>query len=61
MSPPPPLPPPAPPPPCGLQVLPPRITMRDFEKVIMRARPTVSKDDLAIFEKFTSEFGEEAQ
>lgn len=49
------------PPPCGLQVLPPRITMRDFEKVIMRARPTVSKDDLAIFEKFTSEFGEEAQ
>lgn len=35
--------------------------MRDFEKVLMRARPTVSKNDLAIFERFTAEFGEEAQ
>mmetsp|Transcript_16391 Transcript_16391/g.40866 ORF Transcript_16391/g.40866 Transcript_16391/m.40866 type:complete len:434 (-) Transcript_16391:601-1902(-) len=42
------------------KVLPPRITQRDFEKVLMRARPTVSKSDLEIFEKFTSEFGEEA-
>jgi vacuolar protein-sorting-associated protein 4 len=33
--------------------------MRDFEKVLLRARPTVSKSDLGIYEKFTSEFGEE--
>ena len=42
------------------KVLPPRITMRDFEKVLPRARPTVGKSDLEIFEKFTAEFGEEA-
>ncbi len=42
------------------KVLPPRISMRDFEKVLPRARPTVGKSDLAIFEKFTAEFGEEA-
>jgi vacuolar protein-sorting-associated protein 4 len=34
--------------------------MRDFEKVLLRARPTVSQGDLGIFEKFTQEFGEEA-
>ena len=42
------------------KVLPPKITMRDFEKVLLRARPTVGKSDLEIFEKFTAEFGEEA-
>jgi vacuolar protein-sorting-associated protein 4 len=42
------------------RVLPPRITRRDFEKVLLRARPTVSPGDLRIFEQFTSEFGEEA-
>jgi vacuolar protein-sorting-associated protein 4 len=42
------------------KVLPPKISMRDFEKVLIRARPTVSKSDLEIFEKFTAEFGEEA-
>ncbi|GIL89111.1 hypothetical protein Vretimale_16151 [Volvox reticuliferus] len=42
------------------KVLPPRITMRDFEKVLLRARPTVGKSDLEVFERFTSEFGEEA-
>lgn len=42
-----------------LQVHPPQIAMRDFEKVLLRARPTVSKSDLGIYEKFTSEFGEE--
>ncbi|GAX73177.1 hypothetical protein CEUSTIGMA_g630.t1 [Chlamydomonas eustigma] len=42
------------------KVIPPAITMRDFEKVLTRARPTVSKSDLEIFEKFTREFGEEA-
>jgi vacuolar protein-sorting-associated protein 4 len=40
------------------KVLPPRITMRDFEKVLTRARPTVGKSDLEVFEKFTAEFGE---
>mmetsp|Transcript_27205 Transcript_27205/g.59429 ORF Transcript_27205/g.59429 Transcript_27205/m.59429 type:complete len:643 (+) Transcript_27205:135-2063(+) len=42
------------------KVNPPRITMRDFEKVLLRARPTVSKSDLDVFERFTAEFGEEA-
>ena len=41
------------------QVHPPNINMRDFEKVLLRARPTVSQGDLKIFEKFTSEFGED--
>ncbi|KDD74938.1 AAA+ ATPase [Helicosporidium sp. ATCC 50920] len=40
-------------------VRPPPISFRDFERVLLRARPTVSPDDLAIYEKFTSEFGEE--
>lgn len=40
-------------------VHPPSITFRDFEKVLLRARPTVSPSDLAVYEKFTSEFGEE--
>jgi len=40
-------------------VNPPQISMRDFEKVLLRARPTVSKSDLGIYEKFTAEFGEE--
>ena len=42
-----------------LQVQPPRISMRDFEKVLLRARPTVSSKDLKVFEDFTKEFGEE--
>ena len=42
-----------------LQVQPPVITMRDFEKVLLRARPTVSSKDLKVFEEFTQEFGEE--
>lgn len=47
--------------PCTcMQVLPPKITMRDFAKVLTRARPTVGKADLQIFENFTTEFGEEA-
>ena len=37
----------------------PDITMRDFEKVLLRARPTVSLKDLELYEQFTSEFGEE--
>lgn len=37
----------------------PDLVLNDFEKVMLRARPTVSKDDLNVFTKFTSEFGEE--
>ncbi|KAL6779965.1 VPS4 [Auxenochlorella protothecoides x Auxenochlorella symbiontica] len=40
-------------------VHPPKITFRDFEKVLLRARPTVSQDDLETYKKFTTEFGEE--
>ncbi|KAI8473497.1 MAG: AAA-ATPase of VPS4/SKD1 family [Monoraphidium minutum] len=42
------------------KVLPPVITRADFDKVLLRARPTVSPSDLAQYEKFTDEFGEEA-
>jgi len=41
------------------QVVIPPISMSDFEIVLLRARPTVSHDDLAVFERFTEEFGEE--
>ncbi|XP_078437064.1 protein SUPPRESSOR OF K(+) TRANSPORT GROWTH DEFECT 1 isoform X1 [Wolffia australiana] len=41
------------------QILPPPITRSDFEKVLSRQRPTVSKRDLDIHERFTKEFGEE--
>ena len=44
---------------CAAQVQPPLISMRDFEKVLLRARPTVSQKDLKVFEDFTTEFGEE--
>lgn len=42
-----------------VKVAPPLISMRDFEKVLLRARPTVSQKDLKVFEDFTKEFGEE--
>jgi vacuolar protein-sorting-associated protein 4 len=42
-----------------MQILPPPITRTDFEKVLARQRPTVSKTDLEVHEKFTKEFGEE--
>lgn len=41
------------------QVQTPLITMRDFEKVLVRARPTVSTKDLETHIQFTTEFGEE--
>jgi vacuolar protein-sorting-associated protein 4 len=41
------------------KVLVPPITRSDFEASMYRARPTVSPDDLAAYEKFTAEFGEE--
>jgi len=39
-------------------VLPPPITRGDFERVLARARPTVSESDLQVFKDFTREFGE---
>ena len=43
----------------GGQVMPPKITVNDFRKVLLRARPTVAKKDLELHERFTKEFGEE--
>lgn len=40
-------------------VMPPPITRSDFERVLARARPTVSAADLQVYEDFTREFGEE--
>lgn len=41
------------------RVIAPMITVRDFEKVMLKSRPTVSPSDLEVFERFTAEFGEE--
>ncbi|CAN8285635.1 unnamed protein product [Cochlearia groenlandica] len=41
------------------KIIPPSITRADFEKVLARQRPTVSKSDLEVHERFTKEFGEE--
>uniref|UniRef100_A0A0R0H530 MIT domain-containing protein n=1 Tax=Glycine max TaxID=3847 RepID=A0A0R0H530_SOYBN len=41
------------------KILPPPIRRTDFEKVLARQRPTVSKADLDVHERFTKEFGEE--
>lgn len=41
------------------KIVPPPITRTDFEKVLSRQRPTVSKSDLEVHERFTKEFGEE--
>ncbi|MCO5586277.1 hypothetical protein L7F22_040216 [Adiantum nelumboides] len=41
------------------QILPPPISKADFHKVLSRQKPTVSKDDLEVHERFTREFGEE--
>lgn len=41
------------------QILPPPISKADFDKVLARQRPTVSKQDLEVHERFTKEFGEE--
>lgn len=42
-----------------MQILPPPISRSDFDKVLSRQRPTVSKADLDVHERFTNEFGEE--
>ncbi|KAG7653528.1 P-loop containing nucleoside triphosphate hydrolase [Arabidopsis suecica] len=41
------------------KIIPPPIARTDFEKVLARQRPTVSKTDLEVHERFTKEFGEE--
>ncbi|KAH0777013.1 hypothetical protein AABB24_018889 [Solanum stoloniferum] len=41
------------------QIIPPPITKTDFDKVLARQRPTVSKSDLEVHDRFTKEFGEE--
>lgn len=41
-------------------VAPPVVRMRDFSKALLRVRPSVSPDDLVMYEKFTAEFGEES-
>ncbi|KAL2326670.1 hypothetical protein Fmac_025728 [Flemingia macrophylla] len=41
------------------KILPPPITRTDFDKVLARQKPTVSKADLKVHERFTQEFGEE--
>ncbi|KAK1354603.1 protein SUPPRESSOR OF K(+) TRANSPORT GROWTH DEFECT 1 [Heracleum sosnowskyi] len=41
------------------KIVPPPISRTDFDKVLARQRPTVSKSDLDVHERFTTEFGEE--
>ncbi|KAM0836233.1 hypothetical protein ACQ4PT_062454 [Festuca glaucescens] len=41
------------------KITPPPISRTDFEKVLARQRPTVSKAELDIYTRFTREFGEE--
>ena len=43
----------------SMQIVPPPISKIDFDKVLARQRPTVSKADLEVHERFTNEFGEE--
>ncbi|KAL3828557.1 hypothetical protein ACJIZ3_017359 [Penstemon smallii] len=41
------------------KIIPPPISKTDFDKVLARQKPTVSKSDLDVHERFTKEFGEE--
>ncbi|CAM0946751.1 unnamed protein product [Alopecurus aequalis] len=41
------------------KITPPPISRSDFEKVLARQRPTVSKAELEVYTRFTREFGEE--
>ncbi|XP_065618231.1 protein SUPPRESSOR OF K(+) TRANSPORT GROWTH DEFECT 1 [Quercus suber] len=41
------------------KIQPPPITRANFDKVLARQKPTVSKADLEMHERFTEEFGEE--
>lgn len=40
-------------------VIVPEITIRDFQNALSHSRPTVSKEDLKVYEDFTEEFGQE--
>jgi vacuolar protein-sorting-associated protein 4 len=44
----------------GDKLIPPVVTMRDFERAMLTARPSVSKEDLKEYVKFTEDFGSEA-
>ncbi|KAI4347940.1 hypothetical protein L6164_008712 [Bauhinia variegata] len=41
------------------KILPPAITRADFDKILAKQKPTVSKADLEVHERFTQEFGKE--
>ncbi|KAI4347919.1 hypothetical protein L6164_008692 [Bauhinia variegata] len=41
------------------EILSPAITRADFDKILAKQKPTVSKADLEVHERFTQEFGEE--
>ncbi|CAN4114389.1 unnamed protein product [Withania somnifera] len=41
------------------EITPPPISIRDFDRVLWKQKPTVSKADLEVHERFTKEFGEE--
>ncbi|KAF6165905.1 hypothetical protein GIB67_012802 [Kingdonia uniflora] len=41
------------------KILPPPIIKTDFDKVLVKQKPTVSKGNLNVHERFTKEFGEE--
>lgn len=41
------------------KIMPPPISIRDFDRVLWKQKPTVSKADLEVHERFTKEFGEE--
>lgn len=41
------------------KITPPPISIRDFDRVLWKQKPTVSKADLEVHERFTKEFGEE--
>lgn len=41
------------------KVIPPKIMRADFDRTLLRARPTVSQSDLEMYVNFTKEFGEE--
>lgn len=43
----------------GDKVVPPPISMRDFETVLARAKPDIGECESKVFERFTAEFGEE--
>jgi len=41
------------------KLLAPKVTFKDFEKSLKNSKPTVSKNDLNQYDKYTEDFGEE--